>query len=126
MTKGIDYILNGIVGSVDTVFNRPGVAGAVLQIPLSLIKSHYPFPPNLQNIFTPKPYELGTLSFERMFTSLHVSHVPSLMSRVTSHMSNVTFGLDKVVELEGGSLLSTGTSVSANTADHRQEIKALS
>ena len=46
------------------IFNRIGVAAAVLQTPLSFIHSfiHYlthPFPPNLQDTFTPKAYELG-------------------------------------------------------------------
>ena len=37
-------------------FNRPGVAGAVLQLPPSLINwLSGPFPPDLQNIITPKP-----------------------------------------------------------------------
>ena len=47
------------------VVNRPGVAGAVLQTPSSLINSLIdsltdPFPQNLQNIITPEPLELGT------------------------------------------------------------------
>ena len=43
------------------VINRPGVAGAVLQTPLSNIQSlSDPFPPNLQNIITPKTLELGS------------------------------------------------------------------
>ena len=38
------------------IVNKPGVAAAVLQTPLSLIESvSDPFPPNLQNIITPKP-----------------------------------------------------------------------
>ena len=38
------------------LFNRPGVAGAVLQTPLLLIKLLIqPCPPNLHNIITPKP-----------------------------------------------------------------------
>ena len=43
------------------VFNRPGVAGAVLQSPSSLIINSLidsltdAFPPDLQNISTPKP-----------------------------------------------------------------------
>ena len=42
------------------VFNRPGVAGAVLQTPSSLIDSvsesvSQPFPPNLQDIINHKP-----------------------------------------------------------------------
>ena len=46
------------------IFNRPGVAGAVLQTPWSfndlLIQSaSHTFPPNLENIITPKPLELG-------------------------------------------------------------------
>ena len=40
--------------------NTPEVAGAVLQIALSLIDSLTdPFPKNLQNIITPKTLELG-------------------------------------------------------------------
>ena len=47
------------------MFNRPGVAGGVLQTPPSFIDSFIqrvsdPFPHNLQNIITPKPFELGT------------------------------------------------------------------
>ena len=39
--------------------NRPGVAWVVLQTPLSLIKSVTDaFPPNLQNIITPKPLKI--------------------------------------------------------------------
>ena len=46
------------------VISRPGVAGAVLQTPLSFINSliqwlRDPFPPNLQNNFTPKR-KMGT------------------------------------------------------------------
>ena len=46
----------------------------------------HPFPPNLQDTFTPKPYELRTRNFEKMFTSLHVSHVTCHISRVTCHI----------------------------------------
>ena len=47
------------------IFNRPGVAGAVLQSPSLLINSFiesvsHPFPPNLQNNITPKSKELGS------------------------------------------------------------------
>ena len=50
----------------------------------------HPFPPNLKNTFTPKPYELLTWLFEKMFTSLLVSHVTCHLSCVTCHMSHVT------------------------------------
>ena len=45
------------------MYNRHGVAGAVLQIDLSLINSFgrsliHPFPPNLQDIINPKQLEL--------------------------------------------------------------------
>ena len=51
------------------LFNRPGVAGAVIQTPLLLIKLFAdPFPPNLQNIINPKPFELGTSNFATMAT----------------------------------------------------------
>ena len=44
------------------LINRPGIAGAVQQTPLSLIKSlSHPFPPHLQDIINPKPLELGQL-----------------------------------------------------------------
>ena len=77
------------------IFNRPGVAGAVLKSPLLLINSFsqsvsHPFPPNLQDTFTSKPYELGTWNFERMFTSLNVSDVTCHLSCVTCQMSHVT------------------------------------
>ena len=39
-----------------SIFNRPGVAGAVPQTPLLLIDSvGEPFPPNLQDIINHKP-----------------------------------------------------------------------
>ena len=41
------------------LFNRPGVAGAVLQTALSLNESvSYSFPPNLQEIISPEQLEL--------------------------------------------------------------------
>ena len=51
-------------------FNRPGVAGAALQTPLTFIHTLIdsvtdPFPPNLQAIITPKPLELGSCIFFR-------------------------------------------------------------
>ena len=67
-----------------SVFNRPGVARAVPYTPLSLINSvihsciqslSHPFVQNLQDTVFPKPQELGSRHFERMFTPLHVSHV---------------------------------------------------
>ena len=50
------------------VFNRPGVAGAVLQTASSFIHSlinsvNDPFPPNLQGIKNPKPLELRSWNF---------------------------------------------------------------
>ena len=67
---------------LSNIFNRPGVAGAVLQTPswLSDWLSH-PFPPNLQKFINPKPSELG---------SWNVSHVTCHMSHVTYHISHVT------------------------------------
>ena len=71
------------------IFNRPGVAGDVLQTALSLINWLIgwvtdPFPPNVHNIRNPKPLELESWNFESMFTPHHVlCHV----SPVTCHMS---------------------------------------
>ena len=60
-------------------FNRPGVAGAVL-LPNYLTDA---FPPNLQDPFTPKPYELGTWNL-REYSPCVTCH----MSHVTCHMSH--------------------------------------
>ena len=53
LCQGIRYYFK------DFIFNRPGVAVAVLQTPLSLIDQLIqrltdPFPPNLQDTFIPK------------------------------------------------------------------------
>ena len=49
-----------------------------------------PFPPNLQQTFIPKPVAPGSWHFERMFTSLHLSHVKCHVSHVKCHRSQVT------------------------------------
>ena len=61
---------------------RPGVSGVVL---------HTHFPPNLQNILTPKPLELRTWNCEIMFTTFCVSRVTCHMSCVTCHKLDVTW-----------------------------------
>ena len=80
---------------LQSIFNRPGVAGAALQTPLSLINwltlIESPFPPNLQNIINPKPLELGTWNAYTMFTTFHVSCVTCQVSPVTCHLSPVFF-----------------------------------
>ena len=69
---------------------RSGVAGAVLQTPSSPFHSvGNPFPPNLQNIITPKNFQLGTWHFGTMFTTHSVSGVTSPVSCVICYMSNV-------------------------------------
>ena len=109
------------------IINRPCEAGAV-QTALSLIHSliqsvHEPFPPDLQNILTPKPLELESWFFLENFNptpcvTRHVSRVTCHVSRVTCHVSPVTCKknqqqkhlnffikqkkLDNVVELVGG------------------------
>ena len=62
------------------IIKRPCVARAVLQSPLV----GNPFPPDLQNIIPPKPYD-------RLFTSLNVSQAAGPMSRVMCHMSHAIF-----------------------------------
>ena len=57
-----------------SIFNRPGVAVAVLETPPSLIhrfSDH--FPPNLQNPINPKPIKLRIYQFYTMFTTWQVS-----------------------------------------------------
>ena len=99
-------------------FNRPRVAGAVLQSPPSLINSlSDPLVQNLQDTVNTKLLELGSWNFEKMFTPHHVSHVRCQvssvrchMSRFRCHMSGVTchFLSDKVVGLVGGGSVING------------------
>ena len=86
------------------VFNRPGVAGAVLQTPLWLINwlTHSSLSKYLQNTFTPKPWELGP----------HLSCVIFHVSCVTCHISyamyhkKIKINADKAVEfVVGGSVI---------------------
>ena len=98
------YILFCVKDICQIVFNRPGVAGAVLQIASSLIHSFSdPFPPNVV-VYTTRLLRLnrchlchlrgvylhGSWNFERMFTPPNMSHVMWHVSRVTCHMSRVT------------------------------------
>ena len=72
-------------------FDRPGVAGAVLQTPPLLIDwVTQPFPPYIQNIITPKLLELESWNFERMFTLNHfqLSRVICRVSGVRCHLSH--------------------------------------
>ena len=66
--------------------------------------------------FTPEPYMLETWNFERIFTSLHMSHVMCHMSHFKCHMSHITGHMTfflfiylffyKVVKLvDGGSVI---------------------
>ena len=64
---------------------------------------------NLQNTFTPKPWELGTWHFETMITTpcvscnmCHMSPVKRHMSCVRCHESILKKKRKKVVELVGG------------------------
>ena len=53
--RSIDY------HNMQSLFNRPGVAGAVLQTASSFIDSvSEPFPPDIHNIINPKPLELDS------------------------------------------------------------------
>ena len=58
---------------------------------LSRLVGH-PFVPNLQNIFTYKPLELGTYNIETvlLFTTPSVSGVTCQMCHVMCHVSHVT------------------------------------
>ena len=73
------------------LFNRPGVAGAVLQTALSLSKVRYGLWKYIQNNVSPKPEELESWSFERMFIPHYVSCVTCHESHVTCHLSHVFF-----------------------------------
>ena len=74
-----------------------------------------PIPPNLPDIINPKPLELGSWNFERMFTpppcvTCHMSGVTRHMSGVRCHVSSVTchFLWKKVVKLAGGGSVING------------------
>ena len=74
------------------IFNKPGVARAVLKTPLSHIDwlSDWlsdPFPPNLQDIINPKPLELGSWNFHPH----HLSHVTCHVSHVRCHKPGVMY-----------------------------------
>ena len=61
---------------------------------LSLIKwVSQPFPPNLQNIITPKAWELESWNFERMFNPHHVSHVRCQVLGLRCHTSHFFYKL---------------------------------
>ena len=75
------------------IFNRPGVAGAVLQTPLSLIWSS--FSSRSSNHFPAQTKRARELKFwENVYpppnVTCHVSHVICHMSCVTCHMARVT------------------------------------
>ena len=61
------------------------------QLPFSFIHSLTdPFCPDIHNIVKPKPSELESLKFEKMFISHHVSCVTCYLSPFTCHLSCVT------------------------------------
>ena len=74
------------------VFNRPGVAGAVLQTALLLIKVTDGLWKYIQNTVNPKPKKLKAeiLGECSSHTISHVSRVTCHMSHVTCHLSGVT------------------------------------
>ena len=75
-----------------SIITRPGVGGAVLQTPFSLIdKVGHPFVQNLQNTFTPKPEELATWNCGTIFTNFCVLGVTCDVTHVKCHMSCVTW-----------------------------------
>ena len=84
-----------------SVLNRPGVAGAVLQSPPSfadwLINSVILYSKYLPNTPNPKPEEIGSWNFERMFIWYYVSCVKCHVSCVTCHVSRVTCHMSKKV-----------------------------
>ena len=89
-----------------TIFNRPCVAGLfynhLCYWLIKCLSQH--FPQNLQNIITPKPWELESWNFERMFTpppgvTCQVSGVMCHMSGVTCQVSGV---MCKIFFLQSG------------------------
>ena len=96
--------LRAISLKMNHVFNRPCVAGAVLQTPSSLHRFIHSFIHSLsQSSFSSKSSKYqksqtirGSWNFERMFSPYNMSHVPLVtchMSYVMCHISHVTFFL---------------------------------
>ena len=85
------YLSDLFLGIVRHLFNRPGVAGAVLQTASSLIKVGHCLWKYIPNIVNPRPEEPGRLNCERMFIPHYVSCVTCYVSRVTCHLSPVIF-----------------------------------
>ena len=88
------------------VFNRPGIAGAVLQTPPSFVNCLF-----LQIFRTPSlpnhRSEGAEILREGLGGTFHVSHVTCHASRVICHMSCATKS-DKVVKLVSGGLFING------------------
>ena len=78
------------------IFNRSGVAGAVLQTAVLLTNwvsqwGIHPFPPDLQNIIIPKPLEIGSWNFVRIVIPHHVSPVTFHLSPVVPKIWKIAF-----------------------------------
>ena len=84
-----------------------------------------PFPPNIQDIISPKPLELGSWHFERIFipphhashVTCHVSHLTCQVSGVRCHVpcffSSCFFSRTKWWSLSVEGLLSMGPTLSS-------------
>ena len=84
----------------DSVFNRPDVAGAVLQSPRSLIDSLSD--PLVQISSKHCQSQTGRAWELKFWENVHPTCVMCQVSHVTCHMWHVMCHLEKVVELVGG------------------------
>ena len=103
-----DYVAQPCGAHINTLLKRPGVAGAFLQTPLSLIKLMSESAHSSKS--SENVHSQTIRNFEKRFTSphlscvkCHVSFVKCHLSRVRCHMSCIT---KKKMLLDG--LLSTG------------------
>ena len=93
------------------LINRPGAAGLFYEN-LRYSLSH-PFPPNLQNITTPKPLELRSWNFETTFTTPCVLRVTFPVSHDMYHVSKEKKKSYNLVELVGGGSVNNGPTPSS-------------
>ena len=88
----------------------------LLHLIIWMLTALKPFPPNLQDTINPKPLELESWNFERMFTPNHVSHVRCQVTGVRCQVSSVrffsSFFRTKLWSKSVEGLLSTGLTLS--------------
>ena len=90
-TRGLKSQVWQILTLEITVYNRTGLAGAVLQTSSLFHRANHNLWKYFENNFTPRQKKLGCYNFERRFTSPYLWCVMCHMSCVMFHLSHVTW-----------------------------------